>query len=120
MYREDQKSKPLAKQKRYIWLIFSLTLCFWLTTLIVRTNGYVPKISSSKTMWAAGHFTQYTILGYLAPDCVIVSWLIGVGFELFEYIGQIRGWPFLIGKATDPLINAAGLYCGYRAQWMCG
>ena len=102
-----------SKQKIYIWLIFSLALFFWLTTLIVRRNGYVPKISNSKAMWAIGHFIQYAFLGYLAPNFIIVSWLIGAVFELFEYIGMMWGWPFMIAKITDPLINATGLYCGY-------
>ena len=99
-----------SKQKIYIWLIFSLTLFFWLTTLIVRRNGYVPKISNSKAMWATGHLFSMHFSDILLRTLL---WLIGAVFELFEYIGMMRGWPFMIGKITDPLINAAGLYCGY-------
>ena len=109
-----RKSNWRNLQKKYVLLIFSCTFCFWITTIIVRRHGYVPGISRNPAMWAIGHFAQYFVLGTVAPDYVNVSWLIGFGFEMFEYIGQLLEWPFLIGKPMDPVVNALGLYCGYN------
>lgn len=111
--KKVSRQSCLAKQKRKVLWIFFTTLFFWIATLVIRRNGYVPKFSSNKIFWATGHFAQYAILGYFAPDLIMTSWLIGFGFELFEYFGQMNGWPFLVGKVTDPLVNAFGLCCGY-------
>ena len=46
------------------------------------------------SIWSLTHFILYAFIGFFCPDCFIESFLIGVSFEIFEY---------MISSCHDPL-----------------
>ena len=83
--------------------------------------------------WSMSHFLFFTLIGYTFPtkNFLLCAFLLGCGWEIFENTaGKDRpSWlggygdcewentdqgNWWYGKISDPIINMAGLYCGYR------
>jgi hypothetical protein len=77
-------------------------------------------------LWALTHFTLYLILGYNFPSYYLLFFLIGVGYEFFEYyvgvsdnsfkyLGPMssdgtQSWWY--GRVSDIIFNTLGLISG--------
>ena len=84
--------------------------------------------------WSMSHFLFFLFLGYTFPDYIVISFLFGVTWELFEhYYGKKRpGWlggygdckmitdrtdgNWWYGKGSDILLNGLGLVIGFYLQ----
>lgn len=70
-------------------------------------------------LWCIGHIINYFLLGYLAPNYIIHTFIIGFLFEFFEiYLSNFT--PYMNGNVMrDSTINSIGLLLGYIAYKIC-
>lgn len=72
--------------------------------------------------WGVTHFGLYLILGFLFPHHLTSMFIVGVGYEIFEYVAgtssnivsdlgpQNQTWWY--GRVSDIVFNSAGLIVG--------
>ena len=107
------------RQINNIIIVYLVGIILWLTLVIYReiTKHDIDilrfNIICKCNGWCIGHFIHYLILGYLAPDYLLILIIFGFIFELIE-IPLNKLSHYIDSKIIqDTFVNTCGLICGY-------
>ena len=99
--------------------IYSIVFLFFIGTLIYRyvndaymNQKYMNLINYDCNGWCILHFINYLLLGFFAPKYWKLIIIIGILFELLEYILQYKFIHIKSKPIKDPIINTIGLFTG--------
>ena len=112
-------NKDYKRQLNNIIIIYLISIILWVGSVIYREinmhdiNLLRYNIIYKCNGWCVGHFIHYLILGYLAPDYLLILIFFGFIFELIE-IPLNNLSPYIDSKIIqDTFVNTCGLICGY-------
>ena len=102
-----------------IIIIYLFVIIYFIITLLYRIinstklNFMKINIFYYCNLWCIGHIINYFLLGYLAPNYIIYTFIIGFVFEFVEiYLSKFT--PYMYGNVIrDSIINSISLLSGY-------
>jgi hypothetical protein len=112
----------MNRQLSNLIIIDTISVCFYIFTVLKRQLFKKNVIRANKKIiykcdtWCIGHIFQYICLGYLSSDYWIITLLISILFEYFEFILSKNNKYIHSQQDTDPLINSFGFLVGVLLQ----
>ena len=116
------KKYTLNRSLRKVLYVYFVVLVLLIITIALRIWLGKPDNESDteESMWLLSHVIMYSVLGYAAPDMWWFCALLGIAWELVEYVcEEVLLLPYIkYGGLTDLTANTAGFLAGMLINWL--